>query len=124
MTPKPERTTHDDITEMLDRTRRIETRLTSFMEAQGYDTGIKRANWRAKDGTVVIPSPAVALKEMLAAIPPSWTGDIIIEHKGERLGLWTPAAVLPDECPRCEGRRGDTHCPQCSGDGVLYRDAK
>ena len=53
--------------EVLDRLRRIETRLTTFMISQGYDPGGNHPRW---DGAALhIPSTKVALQDMLDAIP-------------------------------------------------------
>jgi hypothetical protein len=75
-----------DMKEVVDRCRRMETRLTRFLESQGFDTQVKRATWRG-DGTIIVPSPSVALKEVLATIPSTWSRDVAIdiEHKGEIL---------------------------------------
>ena len=74
-----------DMKEVVDRCRRMETRLTRFLESQGFDTQVKRATWR--DGTLVVPSPSVSLKEILATIPSHWSPEdgIRVEHKGETL---------------------------------------
>ena len=59
--------------EVVDRCRRMETRLTRFLESQGFDTQVKR--------------PAVSLKEVLTTVPSYWSPSdgIRIEHKGETL---------------------------------------
>lgn len=62
--------------ELLDRTRRIETRLTKFMEAQGFDTQVQRPQW--EDGIIHAPTSAIALKDCLAVIPPDWNPDYAI----------------------------------------------
>ena len=87
--PRPTRTARDDAREVLDRVRRMETRLTRFLETQGFDTGVQRARW--ENGTIVIPTPLVALSECLAAIPVGWTEAVPIEHKGVTLGWWEAA---------------------------------
>lgn len=80
--------------EVVDRCRRMETRLTRFLESQGFDTQVKRAMWRDDDpssaglrSTIVVPSPAVSLKEVLTTVPSYWSPSdgIRIEHKGETL---------------------------------------
>lgn len=61
---------HEMIREALDRARRIETRLTRFLEEQGFDTGAQHARWR--NGIIEVPSPACSIRDLLAAIPPEW----------------------------------------------------
>lgn len=72
--------------EVVDRCRRMETRLTRFLESQGFDTQVKRAVW-LKSGQIVVPTPAVAVKECLSVIPSDWPigKPIIVVHKGEIL---------------------------------------
>ena len=83
--------------EVVDRCRRIETRLTQFLEAQGFDTQVKRCEWRAQDGVVVVPSASSALKEILATIPYGWDSamPVRVEHKGETLTVvFVPKSAL------------------------------
>ena len=56
-----------DMQEALDRLRRMETRLTRFMEVQGFDTGVKRPFW--KDDALHLPTDAVSVKDCLAVLP-------------------------------------------------------
>lgn len=55
------------ISEILDRSRRIETRLVSFLEAQGFDTRVRRPLF--KDGCVHVQSPATSINEIMAVVP-------------------------------------------------------
>ena len=67
---------HDMTREILDRLVRTETRLTKYMEAQGFDTKVQRPRWdkHASTFAVFIPSEAVSLKEILAVIPDKYRG--------------------------------------------------
>ncbi len=78
-----------EMKDVVDRCRRMETRLTQFLEAQGFDTQVKRCEWRAQDGAVVVPSPSSALKEILATVPFGWDAamPVRVEHKGETLAV-------------------------------------
>lgn len=58
-----------DLREMKDRLRRMETRLTKFMIAQGFDTETRQPVWEPGDGTLEVPSAQVALQDVLDAIP-------------------------------------------------------
>jgi hypothetical protein len=83
--------------DVVDRCRRMETRLTQFLEAQGFDTQVKRCEWRAQDGVVVVPSPSSALKEILATVPYGWDSamPVRVEHKGETLAVFfVPKSAL------------------------------
>jgi len=54
--------------EVVARARRIETRLTSFLEAQGHETNVKRPIWDAR-GIVDVPSLRTSVEDILGAIP-------------------------------------------------------
>ena len=66
--------------ETSDRLRRIETRLTRFMESQGFDTEVRRPAF--KDGHLDIPTDATSLRDILAAVPDGWDGGVVVLHKG------------------------------------------
>lgn len=59
--------TDETTREIVERCRRIETRLTKFLESQGFDTHVKRPFWNGK--AVVIPSLGCSVQDMLSAIP-------------------------------------------------------
>lgn len=59
-----------DIIEIKDRTRRIETRVTRWLESQGFDTEVKRPTW--SDGAIIAPTRACSLNDCLAAVPDNW----------------------------------------------------
>jgi hypothetical protein len=56
--------------EVLQRSRRIETRLTRFIEAEGIATGIQRPWWM--DDRVMLPSPMTTIDAILKCIPENW----------------------------------------------------
>lgn len=60
----------DKLNEIHERTRRIETRLTRFMESMGVDAGGKKPIWA--DGAVVLPSLSCSVHQLMAAIPEGW----------------------------------------------------
>jgi len=62
-------TPEEAIEEIRGRTRRIETRLTKFMEKNGFDTEAKRPVWDRGRQALVIPSLDATLRECLAALP-------------------------------------------------------
>lgn len=82
MASKP-REVGDVVQETLDRCRRIETRLTRYMAAQGFDTQSQQATWN--DGTVEVPSVAIALIDVLAVVPENWIAEVHVIHKDVRL---------------------------------------
>ena len=61
---------HEQIKEIADRMRRLETRFTKFMELQGFDTKVRRPLFH--DGVVEIPSLACSLQDILGVIPTTW----------------------------------------------------
>lgn len=75
----------DQMQEVLDRMRRMETRLTKFLMTMGFDTETHRPLWR--DGTIHLPSPSASLKSCLEVIPDSWpTGSAVhVSHAGKTL---------------------------------------
>lgn len=72
------------LNEMLDRTRRIETRLTRYLEQNGFETGVQRPVWNPRGG-IDIPTRACSIHDMLAVVPADWNrGDeIIVRIHGE-----------------------------------------
>lgn len=86
------------MTEVVDRCRRMETRLTKYLESTGFDTGTKRPVWR--DGTIVVPSVDCTLRSLLDVVPHSWPADdeIFVSHKGELV----VSILLPTTMPTGE----------------------
>jgi hypothetical protein len=77
-----------DIIEIKDRARRIETRLTKFLESQGFDTQRKLPTCRGN--VVSIPSMECSLADIMAAVPsPRVPGldSIVITHKGTTVAV-------------------------------------
>ena len=72
----------DRIGEIQDRLRRIETRLTKWMQQCGFDTQTQKVEWDEEKCAIVIPSMDVRLKDILAAIPEVMRRGAYIEHKG------------------------------------------
>lgn len=72
--------------EALDRLRRIETRLTKYLETQGVETVIRRPLWDG-DGIIRVPSPGTSLSEILSVIPTSWPDEanVAVLCKGKYL---------------------------------------
>lgn len=68
----PDFTTNDraNLLEILQRSRRIETRLTRLLETEGIQTGIQRPWWL--DDKVMIPSPMTTIDAILKIIPEKW----------------------------------------------------
>lgn len=74
----PQYTSNEAIREIRDRSRRIESRLTALTQKLGFTTPAKRPVFNPDDGVVSVPSREVALDEVLAAIPPTWQGDVVV----------------------------------------------
>lgn len=64
----------------------METRLTRFLEEQGFDTQVQRAIF---DGSSIeVPTLGIALKDVLAVVPPGKPGVAFpITHKGETVAF-------------------------------------
>lgn len=70
----------DETKEVLDRLRRIETRVTKYLIERGFDTQSVQPKWdhNGDNGVVHIPSTKVALQDVLEAIPDGHTDDVAI----------------------------------------------
>jgi hypothetical protein len=83
----------DRIGEIQDRVRRIETRLTAWMEKSGFDTQVQKGKlimcYHGRTG-LEVPSLDVRLKDILETIAESRFAsaedEVPIFHKGERVG--------------------------------------
>lgn len=75
----------DPNSEVLDRVRRIETRLTRYLEAQGFETGARKPTFHK--GTLIVPTKAISLNDMLGAVPEGWSSEEEIEviFEGKRI---------------------------------------
>lgn len=71
----------DQLTEIQDRLRRVETRLTKFMEWSGFDSQVRKPRWSS--GTIVVPSLGATLKDCLEVVPADWSNSsaIFVVHK-------------------------------------------
>lgn len=80
-----------DIEDIATRLRRIETRLSKFMEWQGFDLQATKPTW--KDGRVNIPSVGTPLREILNVIPSNWDDDVDIYHRGKFISILNQTAL-------------------------------
>lgn len=71
----------EDMREVKDRSRRIETRLTKLLNHMGFDPQGSLPEWTP--GEVAVPSTAVAFKDILAVVPEDWHASFWVTHKGE-----------------------------------------
>ncbi len=69
----------DLIEETLERARRVETRITKLCQFLGFDTNTKKPHWSAEQGTVIVPTDACSLRDILAASPED---EFEVWHKG------------------------------------------
>lgn len=77
-----------EVREIKDRSRRMETRLTRFLEVQGFDTKTRKPVWTF--GEVAIPSMECSIKDILDAVPKDWNkdDDILITHQGAPIAFF------------------------------------
>lgn len=61
------------LNELIDRSRRTETRLTKYLESIGFDTRVQRPYWNGH--SVIVPTPAVTLCDILAQVPTDYPMD-------------------------------------------------
>lgn len=73
------------LSEIMDRCRRIETRLTKYLEQQGFDTRVRRPEW--DDGDIIVPSLTVSVQDCVSVVPNNWdlAEPIQVVHKGRTL---------------------------------------
>lgn len=73
------------LNEIMDRCRRIETRLTKYLEQQGFDTRVRRPEW--DDGDIIVPSLTVSMQDCVSVVPSDWDVNepIQVVHKGRTL---------------------------------------
>lgn len=77
-------TTDPHTREILERARRIETRLTQLLIASGIDAQQQRPVFDAKRARLTVPSPHSSLKEMLDNIPDGWQDRAIAVFCGNK----------------------------------------
>lgn len=77
----------DRIGEIQDRLRRIETRLTKYMQERGFDTQVQKVE--AEGDGIIIPSLDVRLRDMLIAAPETTHRFFNVWHQGELVGYFT-----------------------------------
>lgn len=71
-----------NLLEILQRSRRIETRLTRLLETEGIQTGIQRPWWM--DDRVMIPSPTTTIDAVLKCIPENWPNQVPVILKEDQ----------------------------------------
>lgn len=72
--------------ELLERVRRIETRLTSALVALGVATPAQKPRFDPTLGVIQLPSPHTSLKECLNCLPADWTGKVKLFIDDDYLG--------------------------------------
>lgn len=85
------------LNEVVDRCRRMETRLTRFLEASGFDTGTKKPVW--KNGTIAAPSIDCSMRDLLRCVPADWPADeeIYVAVKGDLIMSVYLPSTMPEE---------------------------
>lgn len=75
----------DQMKEIVDRCRRIETRITKFLETQGFDTKVRRPHWQ--HGVITIPSMSCAMNDCLSVVPSDWdpNEEILVVHQDKEI---------------------------------------
>lgn len=80
--PSYEPTDAERLRDVSDRCRRIETRLTKFLEAHGHATIARLPEWRPT-GEITIHDVGTPISEMLRVVPDSWNPkqEIIVNYR-------------------------------------------
>lgn len=69
--------------EMLDRVRRIETRVTKIGNAMGVDVGGGKPAWDVGRCRVTLPSPNCSIREIVEVIPERFAGHPVSVYVGD-----------------------------------------
>lgn len=71
------------LNELIDRSRRTETRLTKYLESIGFDTRVQRPYWNGH--SVIIPTLNVPLGDIIAQLPQDFPMDepVQVRCKGQ-----------------------------------------
>lgn len=69
-----------ELREVLDRTRRIETRVTKIGRAMGVDVGGGRPVWIQDSARVIIPSPNCSVGAIIEVVP--------VDRRGEDIDVY------------------------------------
>lgn len=82
--------TPNEAQELLDRTRRIETRLTTFLVSQGFEVHATMPVW--SNGVITIPSMGCSIRDIMKAIPEDWCSedDVAVTHRGDAIAYIFP----------------------------------
>jgi hypothetical protein len=86
---RPYGTLEEMVREILDRSRRTETRVTIVANSMGLDTQAQRPVW-CEDGSVSIPSMDCSVKDILATIPSHFQfgeSEVEVLHKSRHV-MW------------------------------------
>ena len=83
-----------NLLEILQRSRRIETRLTRMLESEGIATGIQRPWWM--DDKVMIPSPTTTIDAILKVIPEGWPNPVRVVLKEDQRHVVLCNLILPE----------------------------
>lgn len=76
--------------EVLERVRRIETRVTQTMVAIGVPTSAQKPKFNARESSILLPSPHTSTKEMLEHIPETWNAPVKVFVGDEQIATITP----------------------------------
>jgi hypothetical protein len=75
----------DRIGEIQDRLRRIETRLTKYMQERGFETQVQKCVF--EEDSLHLPSLDVRYRDILTAIPKEYRGELRLWHQGMEVGI-------------------------------------
>lgn len=76
---------NDPQLEILQRMRRLETRVTTALIALGYDTQAQKPTFDRRRGRLQLPSPHSSLLECTKAIPSDWSGAVEVFVGNDRV---------------------------------------
>jgi predicted NAD/FAD-binding protein len=81
------KTLQRDVNETRDRTRRVETRITKYLETQGFDTQVRRGQWLPALSIIEVPARDVTLREIIELLPAGHSERVPVVIKNDVV-LW------------------------------------
>lgn len=71
----------NEMRELLDRTRRIETRLTAYLERQGEPIHNPKPLWEHTTNSILVPNMDCSIGKCLSEVPDDYKGIVKLIHQ-------------------------------------------
>lgn len=88
---------NNEMKELLDRTRRIETRLTAYLERQGEPIGNQKPVWDHTTNSILVPNMDCSIGKCISEVPIDHRGVVQVIH--QRTGETVVKFLMGDHPP-------------------------